>query len=138
MSLSQLVATRGLWKGIFRSVSGVRTVFNLATGQLQARLHGLAFRADKLSCQVERRTANRLMRPPVFIVGCPRSGTSFLYHLLLSAGGFARFHTQMNVFDVLEPIYGDLGAMKNKRAAIREWLGSKAFDVSGLNAAQIE
>jgi len=78
------------------------------------------------------------MKPPVFIVGCPRSGTSFLYHLLLSAGDFAKFHTQMNVYDVLEPIYGDLGAMKNKRAAIREWLGSKAFDVSGLNAAQIE
>jgi hypothetical protein len=33
------------------------------------------------------------MRPPVFIVGCPRSGTSFLYHLLLSGGGFASFHT---------------------------------------------
>jgi len=46
------------------------------------------------------------MKPPVFIVGCPRSGTSYLYHLLLSSGGFAEFHTQMNVFDVLEPIYG--------------------------------
>src|SRR5262252_3184480 len=138
MSLSQLVATRGLWKGIFRSVSGVRTVFNLATGQLQARLHGLAFRADKLSCQVERRTANRLMRPPVFIVGCPRSGTSFLYHLLLSAGGFARFHTQMNVFDVLEPVFGNLTSPANRKKMMQEWLGSKAFAVSGLEACQIE
>jgi len=78
------------------------------------------------------------MKAPVFIVGCPRSGTSFLYHLLLSAGGFAEFHTQMNVYDVLEPIYGDLSVMKNKQAAIREWLRSKAFRVSGLDANQIE
>src|ERR1700693_12712 len=78
------------------------------------------------------------MKAPVFIVGCPRSGTSFLYHLLLSAGGFAEFHTQMNVYDVLEPIYGDLSVMKNKQAAIREWLGSKAFRVSGLDANHIE
>ena len=78
------------------------------------------------------------MKPPIFIVGCPRSGTSFLYHLLLSAGGFAAFHTQMNVFDVLEPIYGDLSVRKNKEAMMREWLRSKAFQVSGLDAAEID
>ncbi len=78
------------------------------------------------------------MRPPVFIVGCPRSGTSFLYHLLLSAGGFARFHTQMNVFDVLEPIFGDLSSSANKKKMMREWLRSKAFAVSGLEASEIE
>src|SRR5712671_4457214 len=78
------------------------------------------------------------MRAPVFIVGCPRSGTSFLYHLLLSAGGFAEFRTQMNVFDVLEPIYGDLGVLKNKKKMMKEWLQSKAFQVSGLDAAEVE
>jgi len=78
------------------------------------------------------------MKPPIFIVGCPRSGTSFLYHLLLSAGGFARFHTQMNVFDVLEPIFGDLSRDRNKKAMMREWLRSKAFEVSGLVASDIE
>lgn len=78
------------------------------------------------------------MKAPVFIVGCPRSGTSFLYHLLLSAGGFTEFHTQMNVYDVLEPIYGDLGVLKNKKAAIAEWLRSKGFAVSGLDAHEIE
>jgi hypothetical protein len=81
---------------------------------------------------------NSAMRPPVFIVGCPRSGTSFLYHLLLSAGGFAEFHTQMNVYDVLEPIYGNLRVPKNKAAAIQEWLRSKGFQVSGLEAKDIE
>ena len=78
------------------------------------------------------------MKPPVFIVGCPRSGTSFLYHLLLSSGGFAEFHSQMNVYDVLEPIYGNLGNQKNKQAAIEEWLRSKAFRVSGLDADAIK
>jgi hypothetical protein len=78
------------------------------------------------------------MQPPVFIVGCPRSGTSFLYHLLLSAGGFAEFHTQMNAYDVLEPIYGPLNTAKNKARMMRDWLQSKAFQVSGLDAAQIE
>ena len=78
------------------------------------------------------------MKPPVFIVGCPRSGTSYLYHLLLSAGGFAEFRTQMNVFDVLEPIYGDLGVPKNKVRMMKEWLQSKAFDVSGLQAEEIK
>jgi Sulfotransferase family len=78
------------------------------------------------------------LKAPVFIVGCPRSGTSFLYHLLLSAGGFAEFRTQMNVYDVLEPVYGNLGVTKNKKAAIHEWLRSKAFLVSGLDPHEIE
>ncbi len=74
---------------------------------------------------------------PVFIVGCPRSGTSFLYHLLLSAGGFAEFHTQMNVYDVLEPIYGYLGARRSKEAAFEEWLRSKAGPLSGLDPLEL-
>lgn len=78
------------------------------------------------------------MRPPVFIVGCPRSGTSFLYQLLLSAGGFAEFHTQMNAYDVMDPIYGPLDSEKNRRRLMRDWLESKAFHASGLNAREIE
>jgi hypothetical protein len=78
------------------------------------------------------------MKPPVFIVGCPRSGTSYLYHLFLSAGGFAEFHTQMNVFDVLEPIYGDFASTANRQRMMKDWLNSKAFRVSGLQATEIE
>jgi hypothetical protein len=78
------------------------------------------------------------IKPPVFIVGCPRSGTSYLYHLLLSAGGFAEFHTQMNVFDVLEPIYGDLGVLRNRTRMMNDWLRSKAYKVSGLQAEKIQ
>jgi Sulfotransferase family len=78
------------------------------------------------------------MKPPVFTVGCPRSGSSYVYHLLLSAGGFAEFRTQMNLYDVLEPIYGDLGSTRNKQRMMKEWLQSKAFHASGLNASEIE
>ena len=78
------------------------------------------------------------MKPPVFTVGCPRSGTSYLYHLLLSAGGFAEFRTQMNFYDVLEPIYGDLGSRRHKQRMMKEWLGSKAFQASKLDAAELE
>lgn len=76
--------------------------------------------------------------PPVFIMGCPRSGTSLLQHLLLSAGGFAEFRTQMNIFDVLEPMHGNLGEMKRKKAAMKTWIASKGFAISGLDAAEIE
>ena len=44
----------------------------------------------------------------------------------------------MNVFDVLEPIFGDLSVPKNKKKMMQEWLGSKAFQVSGLDAADLE
>jgi hypothetical protein len=44
----------------------------------------------------------------------------------------------MNVFDVLEPIYGDLSVTKNKKAMLREWLRSRAFEISGLSANEIE
>jgi len=61
-----------------------------------------------------------------------------LYHMLLSAGGFAHFRTQLNVFDVLRANYGELGVLENKRRMMKEWLQSRAFMVSGLDAASIE
>lgn len=78
------------------------------------------------------------MKPPVFIVGCPRSGSSYVYHLLLSAGGFAEYRTQINYYDVLEPIYGDLGSAGNKRRMLKDWVQSKAFCASGLDATELE
>lgn len=44
----------------------------------------------------------------------------------------------MNIFDVLEPMYGSLGLMKHKKAALKTWLASKGFALSGLHAAEIE
>jgi hypothetical protein len=45
---------------------------------------------------------------PVFVVGCPRSGTTVLYHMLLSAGGFAVYRSESNVFNLLVTRFGGM------------------------------
>jgi glycosyltransferase involved in cell wall biosynthesis len=131
-------AVRQQWLELYRSLQG-------APGQAAPvcshpnRFPGVASIDSAALPVIKESVSERIaMKPPVFIVGCPRSGTSYLYHLLLSAGGFAEFRTQMNVFDVLEPIFGDLGVFENKTKMMNEWLGSKAFKVSGLQAEEIK
>jgi len=75
---------------------------------------------------------------PVFILGCPRSGTTLLYHMLLSAGGFAVYRAETQIFNTLEPAYGNLSHLGNRRRLMKAWLGSKLFQVSGLDAQEIE
>src|SRR3981081_3717149 len=75
---------------------------------------------------------------PVFVLGSPRSGTTLLYHMLLSAGGFAVYRTETHVFNVLEAAYGDFGNPHNKRKLMKAWLGSKLFQLSGLDGKKIE
>src|ERR1700675_905063 len=41
-----------------------------------------------------------VIKPPVFVVGSARSGTTLLYHSLLSSGGFADYRTEPAVFDL--------------------------------------
>lgn len=72
--------------------------------------------------------------PPVFVVGSPRSGTTFLYHLLLSAGGFAKYHAETNVFNLLAPRFGDLAVARNREALLNVWTRSEFFRRSGLDA----
>lgn len=74
----------------------------------------------------------------MFVVGCPRSGTTLLYDMLLSAGGFAVYLAESNVFNVLALRFGDLGERSNRQKLLRAWLGSKLFRATGLNAQQIE
>lgn len=75
---------------------------------------------------------------PVFVLGCPRSGTTVLYHMLLSAGDFAIYRAESNVFSVLVPRFGNLRSEQNRRRLMRYWLQSKLFYVSGLDAGEIE
>jgi hypothetical protein len=75
---------------------------------------------------------------PVFVLGAPRSGTTLLYHMLLSAGGFAVFRAETHVFDLLGPRFGDFGKLRNRRRLLRQWLDTKSFRVSGLDAARVE
>jgi len=77
-------------------------------------------------------------KAPVFVLGCPRSGTTVLYHMLLSAGNFALYRAESNVFSVLQPRFGNLRSESNRRELVRYWLQSKLFEVSGLDASAIQ
>jgi Sulfotransferase family len=74
---------------------------------------------------------------PVFVLGCPRSGTTVLYHMLLSAGGFAVYRSESNVFNLLVPRFGGMHSAADRRQLLELWLRSKLFRVSGLNAREI-
>lgn len=75
---------------------------------------------------------------PVFVLGSPRSGTTLLYDMLLSAGGFAVYLAESNVFNVLALRFGSFSIRSNRKKVLRAWLGSKLFRATGLDAAQIE
>jgi hypothetical protein len=75
---------------------------------------------------------------PVFVLGSPRSGTTLLYHMILSAGNFAVYRTESNVFNLLAPRFGNLSIRANRQALMKVWLGSKLYTRSGLGAAQIK
>jgi len=76
-------------------------------------------------------------RAPVFVLGSPRSGTTLLYDMLLSAGGFAVYLAESNVFNLLVPRFADLSVRSNRERLIKAWLGSKLFRCSGLEAGDI-
>jgi hypothetical protein len=74
---------------------------------------------------------------PVFVLGCPRSGTTVLYHMLLSAGDFAVYRTESNVFNLLVPRFRGMHSAKDRRELLDVWLRSKLFRVSGLDPGEI-
>ncbi|MCL5289236.1 MAG: sulfotransferase [Acidobacteria bacterium] len=73
---------------------------------------------------------------PVFVIGSPRSGTTLFYHMLLSAGDFAVYRAEANVFNMLAPRFGDPGVARNREALLAEWLPSEFFKRAGLDAAE--
>src|SRR6266567_4938041 len=74
---------------------------------------------------------------PVFVLGSPRSGTTLLYDMLLSAGGFAVYLAESNVFNLLAPRFGDLSSPANRERLLDAWLGSKLYRASGLEAERV-
>jgi len=74
---------------------------------------------------------------PVFVLGSPRSGTTLLYDMLLSAGGFAVYLAESNVFNLLGPRFGDLSSRDNRERLLDAWLDSKLFRASGTDAELI-
>lgn len=68
---------------------------------------------------------------PIFIVGCPRSGTSLLYHMLLSSGEFPVYLSESKVL-ACAAHYGSLRNAKNRRRFAEDFVRSKQFRESGL------
>ncbi len=87
---------------------------------------------------VEDRPADRRSKAPVFVLGCGRSGTKFLYHTLLSAGGFAVYHAESNAFNLLGLRFGNLAHRGNRRRLLDEYFTSKLFHRTGLKPDDIE
>jgi hypothetical protein len=90
-------------------------------------------------CELAAKTAAQARSiAPVFVVGCPRSGTTFLYHILLSAGNFAVYRAESQAFHLLEPRFGDLGRETNQRKLLAAWFESRLFTATGLDRATLE
>jgi hypothetical protein len=81
--------------------------------------------------------AGKKNQAPVFVLGCPRSGTTVLYHMLLSAGGFAVYRAESQVFNLLVPRFRGMRSAADRNELLELWLRSKLFRVSGLDASDI-
>jgi hypothetical protein len=57
--------------------------------------------------------------------------------MLLSAGGFAIYRSESNVFNLLVPHFGGLRSSADREALLDVWLKSKLFRVSRLDVADI-
>lgn len=80
---------------------------------------------------------SKQMKPPVFVLGCPRSGTTLLYHMLLSSGGFAIYRAETQFFDMILPRFGYLKTERSREALLEQWLKSHYFERSGLDKEMI-
>ena len=74
---------------------------------------------------------------PVFVMGSPRSGTTLLYHMLLSAGDFAVYHAEAHVFNMLSPRFGGLKRRSDREEMLRLWFRSEYFRRSGLQEGDL-
>ena len=71
------------------------------------------------------------MKRPVFIVGCPRSGTTLLYSMLVSAGGFAFYRKETHFFAVA-PRFPDFSSASVRDRFLQEYLSGYLGHVPGL------
>ena len=75
---------------------------------------------------------------PVFVLGCGRSGTKFLYHTLLSGGGFAVYFAESNTFNLLGVRFGNLARRANRRKLLDAYYKSNLFERTGLKREDID
>ncbi|MGH9515754.1 MAG: sulfotransferase family protein [Terriglobales bacterium] len=77
-------------------------------------------------------------KAPVFVLGCPRSGTTLLYYMLLSSGNFAVYREESHVFNMIVPKFGNLASRKSREKLMKHWLKSVLFEKTRLDARAIE
>ena len=75
---------------------------------------------------------------PVFVLGCGRSGTKFLYHTLLSGGGFAVYFAESNTFNLLGVRFGNLARRANRRKLLDTYYKSNLFERTGLKREDVD
>lgn len=68
---------------------------------------------------------------PVFVVGSARSGTTLLYHTLLSTGEYAVYRGEPAVFDLLAARFGTLDSRAARERLMRVWPRSHLARASG-------
>ena len=74
-----------------------------------------------------------MLESPVFILGSPRSGTTLLSHLLLSAGGFAVVRSELHAMNVVGPRYGGLKREGDREALIEAWVQTEVHLRTGIS-----
>lgn len=102
-----------------------RTIMNPAAGVLEKKTGQVA-------------AGSKRSQAPVFVLGCERSGTKFLYHSLLSAGGFAVYYTESNAFNLLGLLFGNLARRANRRNLLDHFFRSMLFERTGLAPKEID
>jgi hypothetical protein len=97
-------------------------------------------RRETVAPKIEPYTDDRA-RPsarPVFVVGCPRSGTTLLHHMLLSSGDFAVYPVESGAFCFFGRKFPYLASLRERRSLLEFWLRSRWCAVSGLERRDIE
>jgi hypothetical protein len=77
-------------------------------------------------------------KAPVFSIGCSRSGTTLLYHMLLSAGNFAVYRAESFIFTLYEPRFRPLSKPQNRRQMLDAWYKTRLFTRTGLEPADVD
>ena len=76
------------------------------------------------------------MKRPVFVVGCPRSGTTLLYSMLVAAGGFAFYRKETYFYD-LAPRFPRLASARARQDFLDRFLAGYLGRVPGLDVVPI-
>jgi hypothetical protein len=75
---------------------------------------------------------------PIFSIGCSRSGTTLLYHMLLSAGNFAVYRAESFIFTLFEMRFRPLSQPRNRRRMLDAWYKTRLFTRTGLEPADVD